>query len=324
MSTGKRIGVIVNKNARLFKSGVVTRQKLEKILSPNDLIIETARLEDLPAAIQRFKDEGIRVIALPGGDGSISQGLSVIDRIFPKDDYPTIIITGGGTNNIICKHFGFKHAQVEQNLESAIKAVHSGSAKILTLKTILGSRGKEDSIVGVAFGCGMSPNFLKIYNRNPGMVQAAILMAKIVLHVLITLGGTLFRTPLLKELLESPEFEISADGKSLGKKKMLLDFAATVNSFGFGTKLFPKNAANPTKGFQYLVVYKQLIGLLPAMLMLKPFTGGQMADVDLFINDKVTIKCDGPLDFFADGELFKSSDGTLTMTQGPLVPVVQV
>lgn len=319
MSQRGRIGVIVNCNARLFKSGVVTEEKLKKILSPDDLVIATKSLEDLPRAIQKFRDEGITYIALPGGDGSISQGLSVIHKVYPPNQFPTIIITGGGTNNIICKHLQFKHAQVERNLEKAIQAVHSGNAEILKLKTILGN-----GIVGVAFGTGLSPNFLKIYNRKPGMVNAVILMAKIVLHVILTIGGLLFKTTLLKELLATQDEDITLDGKSIGKRKPLLTFACTINSFGFGTKLFPKNAASPNTGFQFLASYTSLLGLLPAFILFKPLRGARIAEVDEFLKESAIIQADHTLDFFADGELFNSPNGKLEMYNGPMVPVVKV
>lgn len=104
--------LIHNPNSRKNNhDGVSFLQEARNLLG--DLCICTQHDEHLIDHIGELYRKNIDVIALNGGDGTVSACLTVIAEVYPHDKLPSIIVIPSGNTNLIASDLGFKSRGIE-------------------------------------------------------------------------------------------------------------------------------------------------------------------------------------------------------------------
>jgi diacylglycerol kinase family enzyme len=67
----KKIGIIVNANAKKVRKGVISSDRFREIGSNLADVRETSTFDELDGALRNFRDEKYPYIGIAGGDGTI-------------------------------------------------------------------------------------------------------------------------------------------------------------------------------------------------------------------------------------------------------------
>ena len=102
---GARIGLISNANSGHNRDQY---PEIQKILAScgNVHHIETSSVEDIPEALRRLAELKIEILAINGGDGTVSAilGCAMENKIFPQ--LPAVVLLPGGTANMNASDIG--------------------------------------------------------------------------------------------------------------------------------------------------------------------------------------------------------------------------
>jgi diacylglycerol kinase (ATP) len=94
-----RIGLISNAGSGHNRDQF---SEIKELLDSCDNVyhLETSCVEDIPEALRRFSERDIEILAINGGDGTVSAilGCAMENRIFPR--LPSVVLLPGGTANM--------------------------------------------------------------------------------------------------------------------------------------------------------------------------------------------------------------------------------
>ena len=107
-----------------------------------------------------FKEHGIKILAINGGDGTISQTLTAFIKAYDGAPLPKIAILRGGTINVLAENLGIKGSP-EQVLYRLIER-HSINNLTVTRKiSTICIEGQH----GFLFGNGTTAGFLELFTK---------------------------------------------------------------------------------------------------------------------------------------------------------------
>lgn len=101
------LAVISNPKSQRNRQGALDGLKTVLAEHPDVLHEELDDFSDLNGMIERFIDQGIEVIAVNGGDGTVQAVLTELGRRDLKDASPKLAVIAGGMTNVIAKDVGF-------------------------------------------------------------------------------------------------------------------------------------------------------------------------------------------------------------------------
>lgn len=98
-----KIGLISNpkSNANKQHGGLGARVRPE----PDILVSQPSSMDELKQELQRFAHEGVELIAIDGGDGTLRDIVTVIHLSYPAQ-WPCIALLPAGKTNVIAAHVG--------------------------------------------------------------------------------------------------------------------------------------------------------------------------------------------------------------------------
>ena len=94
------IGIITNPHSKQNKRNPSRSQLLSYILGKQGQMEVTQSLDDLAQVAEKFKKNEIEILAINGGDGTISQTLTAFHKVYGDTKLPKIAILPGGTMNV--------------------------------------------------------------------------------------------------------------------------------------------------------------------------------------------------------------------------------
>jgi diacylglycerol kinase (ATP) len=307
-AASRRIGVIVNPHASGNRRHGERAAAFERIAGDAGLVRVTHDIQELRRALAEFRDAGIEILALCGGDGSISNGLCEALAVWQGSRFPKVLVLRGGTINNISRSVGGPR-RPEAGLERAVRMLREGRSPETSRRPMLAINGERH---GYIFGAGLITHFLELYYEaeRPGPLRAAWLL--VVLGCSWLVGGEAIArvVPTLPAVLE-------ADGTKLPHPGYTLILASGVENIGLGVRPFYRvrqrsdafhvMAGEPTPGQLLGRLYRFWRGLPP---QLDPLYDGSA--------QRLEIRFETPQRYTIDGELF-GPDPTLTIETGPTV-----
>ena len=101
------LAVISNPKSQRNRQGALDGLKTVLAEHPDVLHEELDDFSELNGMIGHFLDQGVEVIAVNGGDGTVQAVLTELGRRNLKDAAPRLAVIAGGMTNVIAKDVGF-------------------------------------------------------------------------------------------------------------------------------------------------------------------------------------------------------------------------
>jgi diacylglycerol kinase family enzyme len=307
----KRIGIILNANAKQFRRGNISADRLKQIGAELIDLRITSTFEELDASLRNFRKANYPYISIAGGDGTIHQVLTRLIKIYGEKKLPAVVLLKGGTMD---------------NIARSVKLRGNGAAILKRLVHTL-RQGKEPEIVVrdtiriddrycSLFGIGAVINFLKeaYSGKEKGVKQNLKTIVK-------TIRQAIWE-PDTGYLFQGVEAGIAVNGTQIGFNHITAILAATVKGVGLG--FYPLSKALDMPGsFHALIIGINGRQIISYILHLK--NGWEIAHplVCDVIAEKLTIRSSVKFTYTMDGDLYES-DGKLVLTVGPGIGYVRV
>ncbi len=313
----RRIGVIVNPNARVVARDRGLARRLREVLRGEGEVVETHSPAELSQAIDRFAERGCDLVASCGGDGTNLSTLTQLVRRHGADALPRFAILRGGTVNTVAENLAID-GRPDEILGRIVARRRNGDPPLevgqdLIEVTPASSGGLR--LYGFLFAAAMGARFLEAYYGGPvqGAGWATALAAR-------TAWSSLVQGPFARWLFEPIDVELWADGERLPIDRVRLLCAAVIPSVGIGMKVTWRAGSRPHRF--HLVA--SAITTTSMALQLHRVLAGRPLDGDPHVDRLVgeaTVRFPTPQTFTFDGELYREREVSLKI--GPRIYIVR-
>jgi len=305
------IGIIHNPFAKGNLKRPWIADEIRKVVGDKGMLRETKNINELPEVALEFKKQGIDVIAVNGGDGSLHLVLSAFVNAYGDDPLPRLMSLRGGTMNTVSNSLKIK-GKTLKIVKNAVKAIDSGEHFHEVEQHLI----KINDKYGFLSGAGVIASFLDAYysGAGTGPSQAAKLVVKMVTSALT--GGAF-----TKKLFSPAPFKIKVAGEYLDQDEFIMLVACTVREVGLGVTPTPRAYDKP--GHFHLIASNlapvswvpQMPGLWMGKDLSHPLMHYNGPASDVVIEPRERIK------WMVDGELYDTEE-PLHFSGGPTIKIV--
>ncbi|MBI4211931.1 MAG: hypothetical protein HY540_04755 [Deltaproteobacteria bacterium] len=288
------IGIVLNPHSRANRKDPGRARRFGFIVGDKGSCYETQTLADVERLAKEFRDRGIEILGISGGDGTLHKTLSVFVKVYGDRPLPRIAFLRGGTMNNVATTLGI-HGTSDEILSRLILKYHRGDDFPTTQVPLL----RVNHEYGFLFGLGMPTRFLQTYGRygeeSQTPYRAAALVAGYTLSALMN-GKAAAR------MCRRFDAHLTVDGEVLPFKNYILIFGGTIECACFNFR--PLYRTRQFEGrFQILGLSctpRHLALMIPQILMAKPIASDCMLDR---VGSSVVIECSEPLRYMIDGDI---------------------
>lgn len=310
-----QLAIIANVNARRNREWPLAARELRKA-APGATLYETRGDDDLRIAAKAIAAEGPRVVAIAGGDGTVTHTVTALAAELPR--LPPIALLGGGAFDSLAPLGG--RGAAEDRLRRISTAIHSGSELRLRERDTLCVNERDGAVgggrCGFRFGVGLPVRFIQaIYQTgNPGVFTSARLLVR-------AFASSLSAGRFAKELYAPIDLRVRLDGEEWPRVPIYGLVSSSVAEAGLRLKPFRRATEQPG-AFQTLGLTagpRQFALELPRLLFGRPARRDRLIEG---VGEKLELHSPRPLAFFLDGEIYDAR-GSLTVCPGPRVQLVR-
>ena len=304
------IAVVTNPRSRQNRRDPGIAGQLAYLLGERGQLAQPKDREELVTTARRFRDHGIDVLAINGGDGTAHVVLTAFVEAYGDQPLPPVALLRGGTMNTVASGIGVKGTPASL-LGALVARYHSGEPLGWVERNLLCVPG-ETPQYGFLFGNGLISNFLEAYyeGTEPSPTKAAWILARAISSAMV--GGALFR-----RLMRPIELEVQVDGGAWAPASYLCVGAGTVDDIGLGFRPFHLAPHHPGQlhavGFACSPL--ALIGQLGNLWLARPTTA---AGIRSALTTRIVMRGNAPIPYMIDGD-FHTGVQTLTVQAGPRV-----
>jgi diacylglycerol kinase (ATP) len=304
------VAVLVNPRAGLARRRPARLDRLRAAVGPDGRVLAPEGLPALREACHDLAADGVRYVAIAGGDGTVGRATTALVSAYGEGRTPVIALLGGGTMNTLARSFG---ARGRPEALLARFVAHSGGGAALPVRAHPTLRVDGDR-VGMLFGDGLFARYIIDYDAAGGGSGAA-------LRVLVrAVGSALVGGPYAARLTERRSARVEVDGRIVAEGRWLVAAAGTIPEVGLGFAPFRRVRAAPGR-FAYLV-----IGCSPAALALRlwrAYFGLDLSHPRVVegVATRIRLLGDGPAPYMMDGDVGGTGPVT-TVEVGPSLDVV--
>lgn len=160
------LGLVVNASARTVKRRL-GRTPFWSTMLPTRLVRITQNLEELDSAIDAFRGEGVSVVGVLGGDGSVHHLVDTLLRRYPESETPLVLALAGGTMNGVARALGTGGAP--ERVFHAALAVLAADAPSIEVHRVLRIEDRRAGGIrhGFGFATGLVYRAFEDYYRAP-------------------------------------------------------------------------------------------------------------------------------------------------------------
>lgn len=285
------VGIVLNPHSRSNRLNPGRVNRLGFIVGDKGSCHATQDVLDVERIAREFKERGVEVLGISGGDGTNHCTLTSFVKVYGDSPLPKIAFLRGGTMNNVSNCLGIKGTpeQILSNLIQKYDAHESFKTTDLDLMSVNGE-------YGFLFGMGVVERFLSRYYEAKGSpARAGLVLVRCVL-------SQLFRTPFVDELFERFDAKITVDGVEWPYKNYNIVHSGTVETYGLGFDPFYRAREKP--GHMHFLGLSATPGdvgfSLPKIWMRKP-TGCEN-ELDA-VCQRVVIEMPEPQLYFIDGDI---------------------
>jgi diacylglycerol kinase family enzyme len=307
-----QLAIIANVNARRNREWPLAARELRKA-APGATLYETRSDADLRRAAQSIAEEAPRVLAIAGGDGTVTHTLTAL--ALHAKELPQLALLGGGAFDSLAP-LGGRGAAEDRLRRIATALAYGTPLRVKERDTLLVSPEDEESRCGFRFGIGLPVRFVQaIYaTKNPGVWTSARLLLR-------AFASSLSAGPLAKQLYAPMDLRVRLDGEEWPRVPIYGLVSSSVAEAGLGLKPFRRATEQPG-AFQSLGLTagpRQFALELPRLLAGLPARRDRLIEG---VGEKLELFAASPQAWFLDGEIYGSSR-RLTVSLGPRVQLVR-
>ncbi len=307
------IGLIHNPNARRNIGKKWLADRLRKIIGTAGVVIETPDVEAIREAAEKFKQNGVDLLLINGGDGTHHHVLTHFLNIYRDKKLPPVLHLRGGTMNTVANSLKVKKLSTEKLLKKIVdKYIRKERIDIIERNTI-----KVNDKFGFIFGSGLVSNFLDAYYDGKG--TGAWKALKVIFR---GIGSAILRSEYIKNLFKTVKARIIVDGETTLLNNFTVILGATVRDVGLNLK--PAYMAGKAGFFHFLasdINVFRVLSYIPKMLMAKPFNTEKI--FSRLVKRVIIEPLEGEqIRYTIDGELY-STEKPIDVQVGPVINVVR-
>jgi diacylglycerol kinase family enzyme len=305
------IGIIHNPFAKGNLRRPWIADAIRKAIGDVGVVRETKNIDELPQVAKEFMDQGIEIMAVNGGDGTLHLALTAFVNTFAGRPLPKLMSLRGGTMNTVSNSLKIKGktlAIVKKAVEKyrAQDPFHEMDQHLI----------KVNEKYGFLSGAGVIASFLDAYysGGKTGPIQGAKVLGRMILSALT--GGEY-----VQKLFRPAPVTITADGQELEPTEWKLLLACTIRELGLGFKPTPRAYDKPGH-FHFLAATADPINLVPKLPAV--WLGRDISHPKIHYNGvaaQVIITPREPIRWMVDGEMY-DSEGPLHYSVGPTIKIV--
>ncbi|GAB4290337.1 MAG: hypothetical protein Kow0090_03410 [Myxococcota bacterium] len=297
-----RFGMITNLISGKNKHKNYNRVLYENIICHQGIVRESGSLKNLPEIIHEFKESGVNVIIVNGGDGTMG---AVATEVFHtwEGEMPAFVPLRGGTMNATAAAIGIPRTPSAVLLDRLVRVINSKQGGLIehwigTLR-VNDPRRPRDTF-GFVFANGLAYEYDRyIYSLGDTGRKNAFIG-----FLLLNLHG-LFGTRLGEEVWRNIPAKVTIDGKPLEFDTIKILVASTIYNLPLFLRPFPPPPSAKEGGFTFLIngmrrkeIFKNTYSLLSGKYRGKNHLTGQASEIKLKMNGGYMI----------DGELWAHND----------------
>jgi diacylglycerol kinase family enzyme len=310
------VGIIFNPYARINREQKNRQIHLiEEILGEKALVRVTWSHEDIIPALKEFKEAGIKIIGISGGDGTISSVVSAYINSFSDLEVPIIVPMKGGTMNIVANEVGIKTNQAETCIILS-KYLEDGTVPIIEKGTIrITDLRYRHPRYAFSWADGLIYRFIKhYYKEGGGKAKALKLMFKTAFLYFINPNNSYFSEIKSKVYIDAEEIPFQSH---------LLIFSSSLEKTVFGFRVFKEKIET---GENFGVLYAKYSFLqksfyrIPLLLYF-----GINTDPSKIVISQIakTLTVDGNRGYTFDGEVYDpDKEGYVKLEAGPKIKII--
>lgn len=303
------IGIILNPYSRSNRRNPGRIKQLGFIVGDKGSCHATETLDQVRELAHEFKERGVEILGISGGDGTNHKTLSTFLDVYGDQPLPKIAFLRGGTMNNMANQLNIRGTP-ERILSNLIIKYHQGGEFSETRICMV----KVNGAYGFHFGCGLIARFLNRYQQAKGGPTPASGLALLVQASFSALINGRFA----QHLCERFDCKITVDGKVQPFKNYMMVFAGTMESLGFNFRALYR--ANSEVGkFQTVAISstpRQLISIIPYTLLAKPVRSENVCDE---MGSVVEFEFDQPMVYTVDGDFSDAPTQKVVVESGPLL-----
>lgn len=307
----KKIGILINPNAKKFRTKKSSLKNYTNIHSDNLLIRATKNEEDIQNVIKEFKKKNCDFVGVAGGDGTLHLAVTELINIYGEENVPPILILREGTMNNVARTIKLQGRGPDLIKRLLWSVNNNKEIEIHQRNTI-----KINNNYCFLFGIGLVTNFLnEVYSgKEKGFVRN------------IQVGLSAFSEGLKNvengKIFNWMDGEIQIDGDIIGINPVNGILAGTVEHIGMGFS--PLSMASKKKDH-----FQVIITAIPSGKLLKNINRLRRGDS---INDKgyyntlckkIKLNYPAEFDYTMDGDMYKA-DKELIIETGPVVKLIKI
>jgi diacylglycerol kinase family enzyme len=307
-----RIGVIINPFAkRNIKRKEQIKKRIDKL--GGDLVDTriTYSIDEIEQAGKSFLEQGIEILCVCGGDGTLSVTLSRLVLLWGDKPFPKVMTLKGGTMNVVCSSVGLTK-KPEREMSRLLKTFK----KKRQLRTVERDSMVVEGRTGFIFGFGMSANVLDIYYDGPGTgpIKAFKVVIKAILSTLVrgAYAKRFWKPAVGKLTIRKPGGEI----REIAQTAFSAIIASTVRNLPIGAK--PLYRAYERPRFMHMIAAAispiQIILGIHRVFMGRSWNNEKVIDE---ITDCWTFEGQQGMIYTLDGELYNTEHATTEINIGP-------
>lgn len=307
------IGIIANPHSKLNKRNPTRQRLLSYIAGEKGRLEVTNNLDELRKVAKDFRDRAIKIVAINGGDGTISRTITAFIEAYQGEALPKIALLGGGTMNMLADNLDVKGTP-EENLFRLIEQ-HSSleDEGVMPLNTI-----KIENDYGFLFADGTSARFLsEFYKNKTSAFGSAGLVVKAAISALV--NGSLFQRVVRGEIVKmTPD-----NGESLDVVTLSV-LVSSVPKIPHGIRLFT-DISQGEKGLNVLCINlkaSEVVRKFIQTLLIKPYRE-RYGKIRL-CSSGLQLVYKNPMPYTLDGELFFSESGIIKLEKGPEIQFLKL
>jgi len=308
------IAVVSNPRSRQNRKNPALSGQMSFMLGTRGKVAQPQNRDDLVAQARQFRDDGVDILAVNGGDGTLHLVLTAFLEAYEGAELPPVAILRGGTMNTIARGLGVCGSPADL-LSALLLRYHTDQPMPWAERNILRIEGGEKPEYGFLFGNGLIGNFLQEYYaaRDPSPLTAAWLLTRAVCSAAIN-------GELIQRLSAPAECEVEVDGVRWAPKRYLTVAMGTVDDIGFGFRPFYEALRHPGRmhvlGFACDAI--GVVKCLPRVRLAQPINN---PDVLSAVPERVVLRSEKAMPFMVDGD-FHPAGQTLTISVGPRIRFV--
>ena len=306
-----RIGIIHNPFAKGNLKRPWISEKLRELVEPAGVLRETKNINELPRVAEEFIEQGVNIIGVNGGDGTLHLTLTAFLPVYGDRPFPRVMSLRGGTMNTMANSLKIK-GQTLRIVKAAVEQIKAGRPFEEKPQHLIKVNGK----FGFMSGAGIIAKFLDIYysGSNPGPAHAAKLVAR-------TIGSAMFFTRFSRNLFSSTPARLVVEGERIELEEYTVILACVIKEAGLGFTPTPR-ACDRLDHFHLLAGDIRPYQVLPRVPSL--WFGRDITHPRIVMNRPVremVIEPVGKLRWMVDGEMYDTTE-PLHYSVGPTVRVV--